>query len=100
MVCTSLDSLLRPLFYFLCSILLIHRVDLKFLRRLDLSSNKQALFSFFPLSERDMFSPKCSDGVVKSGLDISSGESKLSEGRERPERPRRHPHPGRVQTVD
>ena len=28
MVCTSLGSLLRPLFYFLCSILLIHRVDL------------------------------------------------------------------------
>ena len=26
MVCTSLGSLLRPLFYFLCSILLIHRV--------------------------------------------------------------------------
>ena len=27
MVCTSLGSLLRPLFYFLCSILLIHRVE-------------------------------------------------------------------------
>ena len=27
MVCTSLASLLRPLFYFLCSILLIHRVQ-------------------------------------------------------------------------
>ena len=27
MVCTSLGSLLRPLFYFLCSILLIHRVQ-------------------------------------------------------------------------
>ena len=26
MFCTSLGSLLRPLFYFLCSILLIHRV--------------------------------------------------------------------------
>ena len=26
MVCTSLSNLLRPLFYFLCSILLIHRV--------------------------------------------------------------------------
>ena len=26
MVCTSLGILLRPLFYFLCSILLIHRV--------------------------------------------------------------------------
>ena len=28
MVCTSLDSLLRPLFHFLCSILLIPRVDI------------------------------------------------------------------------
>ena len=26
MVCTSLGSQLRPLFYFLCSILLVHRV--------------------------------------------------------------------------
>ena len=29
MVCSSFGSLLRPLFYFLCSILLIYRVDLK-----------------------------------------------------------------------
>ena len=29
MVCTSLGSLLRPLLYFLCSILFIHRVELE-----------------------------------------------------------------------
>ena len=40
MVCTSLGSLLRPLFYFLCSILLIHRY-----REMELLvTNKNLLF--------------------------------------------------------